>query len=676
MTGESSMRSILLSASLLALAFPQGAWAAKAQPDDVNRVKEVAEPDISPDGTQVVYSLKTADTVKDESETHIWMAAWDGSGGRQLTNRAGESETHPRFSPDGSLIAFISSRAPEDDKAEDVPDRLWLLPRAGGEATAVAGVDGSVSDYAFSPDGKLLALIVQDPLPKKGREAEKRPEPIVIDRYRFKQDGTGYLDNRRERLWLYDLSTGKAQRLTEGDFDEALPSWSPDGTRVAFVSRRFVDAERSPDYNIYVASIAKPSKVPAQVTKYKGADADPGFGSYPAWSPDGTKIAYLRTGDPSLIWYATTDLAVVPATGGEEKVLTEALDRNVFNPFWSSDGSAISFIVEDDGVQRLASVPATGGAVNNVKSGDWVLAEPTVAANGRVALRVGQISAPDEIYALDGETLRPLTSHNAEFVKGLELGKVERISVRSKDGTEVRGFIETPPGYRKGTRVPTMLYIHGGPTSQYDVGFDIMREIFAARGYAVIFVNPRGSTGYGEAYAAGIDAAWGTVDVEDVLAAVEHAVASGIADPDKLVIGGWSYGGMLTNYTIASDKRFKAAMSGASIGNILAGYGTDHYVYEYDVELGYPWEHQDVWEKLSYPFLHNDRIVTPTLFMVGSKDVNVPTLATEQMYQGLRSRGIETRMIIYPGEYHGISRPSFKADRLKRWLDWYDAHIK
>ncbi|QKG71461.1 S9 family peptidase [Erythrobacter mangrovi] len=670
------MRARLFSATILALVVPQQAWAAKAGPTDIVRVEQVSEPEISADGQSVVYTLEVADVAEDEQISHIWIAQWDGSGARRLTSRKGESESAPRFSPDGSAIAFISSRASEDDEADDAPARLWLLPRAGGEAYPLPGIEGSASDYAFSPDGKRLVLVVQDPKPKREGEAKDRPEPIVIDRYRFKEDGIGYLDNRRERLWLYDIASGKAERLTDGDFDEALPAWSPDGKRVAFVSRRIPDAERSPDFNIWTADVAKPGQAPKQITKYGGADSDPGFGSYPAWSPDGSQIAYLRTGDPSLIWYATTDLAVVPSGGGEERVLTETLDRNVLNPFWSTDGSTISFIVEDDGVQRLASVPAVGGSVSNVKSGEWVFSEPTVAPNGHVAMRVGQLTAPDEIYALDNGKLRALTSHNVEFAKNLELGKVERISVTSKDGTEVRGFIQTPPGYRKGSRVPTMLYIHGGPTSQFDVSFDIMREIFSGGGYAVITVNPRGSTGYGQAHAAGIDAAWGTVDVEDVLAAVDHAVAEGIADPDKLVIGGWSYGGMLTNYTIASDTRFKAAMSGASIGNILAGYGTDHYVYEYDVELGYPWENQEVWEKLSYPFLHNDRIVTPTLFMVGGEDVNVPTLATEQMYQGLRSRGIETRMVIYPGEFHGISRPSFKIDRLKRWLDWYDAHVK
>lgn len=669
------MRSSLLAiASAALLASPLSARDVEIA--DILKVADVSSPDIAPDGNAVVYVVSTQDVAKDEGVSHIWLANWDGSGKRQLTSRAGESESLPRFSPDGSVIAFISSRAGEKDK--DAEARLWLLPRAGGEAYPLPGIKGSVSDYAFSPDGRKLALVVQDPKPKKDVKEgeEERPEPIVIDRYRFKQDGVGYLDNRRERLWLYDIASGKAERLVDGDFDEALPVFSPDGKSVAFVSRRFADAERSPDYNLHVASTAQPGKSPRQLTSYKGADNDPGFGSRPAWSPDGSQIAYIRSGDPALIWYAVNSLAVVPAAGGEERVLTRTLDRNVAQPLWSADGNSISFVVEDDGVQRLDRIALRSGAIETLAGGERVFRQVTMSANGRVAMIAASTDKPGEVFALDRGTPRALSDHNAALVADLDLGKVTRTSFRSKDGTEVRGFLMTPPRHRPGRKLPTILHIHGGPAAQFDVDFDMMLQAMAARGYAVVYVNPRGSTGRGEAYASAIDAAWGSVDVEDVLAAVEDAVARGIADPERLFVGGWSYGGMLTNYTIASDKRFKAAVSGASIGNIYAGYGTDHYVYEYDVELGYPWENREVWDRVSYPFLHNDRIVTPTLFMVGGEDVNVPTLASEQMYQGLRSRGIETRLVIYPGESHGIVRPSFMTDRLERWIGWFDTHAK
>lgn len=658
----------------LLLAQPGLAQAREATVADLLKVAYVAEPDIAPDGSAVVYTVTTADIEADEQVSHIWLAQWDGSGERQLTSRAGESESRARFSPDGSVIAFISSRAGKE--GEDEESQLWLLPLAGGEARPLVGIKGSITDYAFSPDGKLLALVVLDPKPVRDEKLKDRPEPLVIDRYLFKRDGTGFLDNRRERLWLYDVASGGAQRLTDGEYDEALPSWSPDGSQVAFTSRRFADAERSPDYNLYAAGVANPGATPRQLTTYEGADSDPGFGSYPAWSPDGRQIAYLRGGNPELIWYAPNVLAMVPAAGGEERMLTAALDRNVYQPFWSPDGKEIRFIIEDDGVQRLDRLVVANGAMSTIAAGDRVLSAPTASVSGRVALLSTDPASPAEVYALDKGKLRALTNHNAALMAELDLGKVVRTSFASKDGTQVHGFVMTPPGHDGREPLPAILSIHGGPAAQFDFMFDIDHVVMASRGYAVIYNNPRGSTGRGEAYAAAIDAAWGSVDVEDVLASVDHAVAQGIADPKRLVLGGWSYGGMLTNYTIASDRRFQAAVSGASIGNIYAGYGTDHYVYEYDVEMGYPWENREAWDRVSYPFLHNDRIVTPTLFMVGGADVNVPTLASEQMYQALRSRGIETRLVIYPGEYHGIGRPSFITDRMTRWLEWFDSHTK
>lgn len=641
---------------------------------DLLRVAYPSAPAIAPDGASVVYSVTTYDTEADEQVSHIWLANWDGSGQRQLTGRAGESESSARFSPDGSLIAFISSRAADGDEE----DRLWFLPRAGGEAYPLAGITGSVVDYAFSPDSSKLVLLVHDALPEReGTEAEKaRPQPIVIDRYRFKEDGIGYLDNRRDRLWLYDIATGTAQRLTNGDFDEVLPAWSPDGSEIAFVSRRFPDAERSHDYNIFVARVDRPGAEPRQLTRYEGADNDPEPGSYPAWSPDGKHIAYIRGGNPDLIWYAVTTLAVVPSAGGQERVLTPSLDRNIMQVFWSADGSAIRFIVEDDATHRLDSVPLAGGPITTIAGGERFLSEASANANGRVALLSTDVGSLTEVYALDNGGLRQLTNHNGDLLAELDLGDVVHTSFKSADGTEVHGFLMTPPGYREGKAIPAILDIHGGPAWQFNVGLNLPSQIMAARGYAVVYTNPRGSTGRGEAYSAAIDADWGSVDVQDVLAGVEDAVARGVADPDRLAIGGWSYGGMLTNYTIASDNRFKVAVSGASIGNIYAGYGTDRYVYEYDVEMGYPWENREGWDRISYPFLHNDRIVTPTLFLVGEEDVNVPTLASEQMYQALRSRGIGTGLVIYPGETHEFERPSFIADVMERWLDWFDDHLK
>jgi dipeptidyl aminopeptidase/acylaminoacyl peptidase len=668
------MSRLLLSIAGLALAVSAGAAQARPfLPEDVVKEIRVSSPDISPDGNRVVYEVTAADLAKDQPVTQVWIANWDGSGTRQLTFREGFDHGTPKFSPDGALVGFLSSR---DDEEEE--SRLWLLPLAGGEAYPLPNIAGSVEDFAFSPDGKQLALIAADPEPvlKKDSDDEEIPLPIVIDRYHFKVDGTGYLGKERSRLYLYDMATGTAKRMTDGDFDEAFPAWSPDGTKVAFVSRRAPDPDRTPDHNIYLARADAPGTEPVRLTTSDWADAAPDFGSYPAWSPDGKEIAYVKGGDPELLWYAATSLAVIPAAGGEPRILTAGLDRNIYNPAWTTDGSAIRFVLEDDGKQKLVAIPKAGGALTTLVEGELVVSSPAQSANGRMAVLSSSPAVPFELFAVDGGSLRQLSRHNEAWLKEIDLGKQAYTSYKSKDGTEVRGFVMLPPNAERGEKLPTFLHPHGGPAMQYDYSFDSWQQVFAGAGYAVLTPNPRGSTGRGTTYSAGINAAWGSVDVEDDLAAVDDAVAKGIADPDRLVVGGWSYGGMSTNYLIASDTRFKAAMAGAGIANIFSGYGTDQYILEYELELGVPWDNLDVWVKNSYPFIQNTKIVTPTMFMVGEDDVNVPTLASEQMYQALKSRGIDTTLVIYPDEDHGIDRPSFQIDRMKRWLAWYAEHLK
>lgn len=650
---------------------PASLTARPAEPADLLRLQDVSSPDISPDGTSIAYVVETTDTAEDKSSTHIWAVNWDGSASRQLTSRDGESESSPLYSPDGSQLAFLSSRGEDGD---DALTRLWLLPLGGGEARPIEGIAGSVSSFAWSPDGKRLALVVKDKAPDKVKttSGEEIPQPVVIDRFQFKQDGVGYLDNRRERIFVYDLAGGKAERLTDGDFDESDPRFSPDGKQIAFVSKRAADPDRTIDSNIFIADAASSGAAPRQLTRHPGAD------SAPRWSPDGRTIAYLRGGDPSALfeWYAVIDLASVPAEGGEERIVTQGLNRNVSAPIWSMDGKTLIFGIEDDGSQALARIAVGGGRVEHLAGDEMEATGAAMARNGRIALLVSNSMHPLEVHALDKGKLRRLSHHNDALMAELDLGKTERYAATSADGTQVHGFVTLPHGYDRSARLPTIMHLHGGPAAQYDGGFDMLRQVIAGAGYAVVAPNPRGSTGRGTEYAAGINAAWGSVDVEDVQASMDAAVAAGFADPDKFGVGGWSYGGMLTNYMIASDRRFKVAVSGASIGNIFTGYGTDHYVLAYEQEIGKPWENFEGWRKISYPFFENQRIVTPTLFMVGGADVNVPTWASEQMYEALKSREIDTQLVVYPGQPHGIGRPSFAKDRAMRWVGWFDKYLK
>jgi dipeptidyl aminopeptidase/acylaminoacyl peptidase len=702
-------RTSLALAALLATT-AVGASARPIGPQDIARLMSVSDPQVDPAGQWVAYTVGGTDVAADKGYSHIWMTSWDGARTVQLTGRAKESENTPRFSPDGKLLAFISARG--GDKGDD---QLWIMDRAGGEGRALPGLKGSVVDYAWAPDSRTLAVVVEDPdpdekanaaaeavVPSPARpgtppppgappadaaaspapqggdaDAAKRPKPIVIDRFQFKHDIDGYLGKKRQRLFLYDLAAKTARRLTTGDFDEVLPAWSPDGRQVAFVSRRAADPDRTYDYNLYVAdaSAAAPFE-PRRLTAYDGDDNDPEWASRPAWSPDGRQIAYLQGGPAKLIEYGVHSLAVIPAAGGPARVLTAGLDRNVTSPVWSADGKAIRILVEDDEAQRIAEVPVGGGALKPVAEGWRKFSAPAAGPKGTLAAVLSTPQAPAEVYVVEpGGRLRQLSHQNDAWLKEVEVAPVTRTSFKSRDGSEVHGFLVTPTGIAPGRKLPTMLYSHGGPQSQNAAEFSILWQIVAGHGYAVVAPNYRGGTGRGEAWAKAIYANWGSVDVEDDLAAVDDAVAKGVADPERLVVGGWSYGGILTNYVIASDKRFKAAVSGASISNVFAGYGTDQYIRDYEIELGRPWETPQTWMKISYPFFHNERIVTPTLFMVGDKDFNVPLLNSEQMYQALKSRGVDTELVIYPGEFHGLKRPSFLKDRMERWLAWYDARV-
>lgn len=634
--------------------------------DDQFAFHSVADPQISPDGKWIAYTVENVDLKNDTKNKDIYMTSWDGSQTLHLTNSK-DSEYNPRFSPDGKYLAFLSSRQNSGGS------QIWLLNLAGGEAERISDFKGGVSDFVWSPDSKRLAVVAEDPDPEDKGE-NKTPPPIVIDRFQFKEDGSGYLGSKRDHLYLFDLATRKAEILTPDEFNEYLPSWSPDSKQIAFVSKRGTDFDRHNNWDVYVIE-AKPGTKARQLTTFDGPDNDPSWDSRPVWSPDGKLIAYLQGGQQKLIEYAVYHLAVIPANGGKPRLLTPTLDRNVVKPHFTADGSSILFLLEDDRAVHLAKVPITGGHVEKLVAGQQTVRAFDLGRDGRIALLSSTPQEPYEVFALKGGELRPLSHQNHELLTKLRLGTTKQISFKSQDGTEIHGFMVQPPDFQVGKKYPTLVQIHGGPVGQYRNEFMFDWQIFAAHGYVVVAANPRGSSGRGEAFSKAIYADWGNKDAQDILAATDYVVAQEIADPSRLGIGGWSYGAILTNYTIATDKRFKAAVSGAGASNILAGYGTDSYVRDYEQELGVPWKNTDTWLRLSFPFLHADRIVTPTLFLCGEQDAEVPLLNSEQMYQALRSLGVNTQLIIYPGQHHELSKPSYLRDRLERYFGWYDKYL-
>jgi dipeptidyl aminopeptidase/acylaminoacyl peptidase len=675
--------SALALAAALVWTLPTGAQTRRPLTlDDHSKIVAVGDPQRSPDGQWVAYTVTTIDAEKDRRNTDVWMVKWDGSEQLQLTSSP-DSESSPRWSPDNKYLAFISSRGTEEERRRG--GQIWLLNRAGGEAQRVSDFKGGVSDIQWSPDSTRIAFTAEDQDPAEEPEKldgwkRKTPPPIVIDRYHFKQDRRGYLKDLYTHIGIFDLATKQAKMITKGNTDDNSPSWSPDGKQIAFLSKRgHTNPDRTSNEDLWVVE-AREGAEPRQITK-----TPLGEGGRPAWSPDGSRIAVLMGDDDQNTAYGMNKLIVVPsnppASAGpstKPPVYMPQLDRAVSNIAWSPDGQNISFLLQDDRTNHLATVPAENpnGAPQRKSTGNRVITSPSPGKDGNFAVLATEPTRMNEVYALEGSNLRQLTKHNDKLLSELQLATTENFQSKSKDGTDVRGLIVKPANYKPGTKYPTLLIIHGGPNSQDQHSFSFDREFLAANGYVVLAINYRGSAGRGNAYQKAIHGDWGNLEVVDLLGAVDEAVRQGIADPDRLGIGGWSYGGISTNYTIATDTRFKAAISGAGSSMQFTMYGMDQYIIQYDQEMGQPWKTRDKWIKVSYPFFNADKIKTPTLFMGGEKDFNVPIAGSEQMYQALKSLGVDTQLVIYPGQFHGLTIPSYERDRLQRYLNWFNKYLQ
>lgn len=631
------------------------------QPGDLYRTQNIGGGQISPDGNWILYSISSIDSAKDNRKSDLWMMSWDGNTNIQLTYTP-EGEGNARWSPDGKYISFTAAR-------NGGISQVYLLNRQGGEAYPLTNTKGELQDYRWSPDGKRLALVVKD---AEDTSKQKKAEPWVIDRYHFKQDVVGYLyDKRKSHIYLFDVEGKNTDTLTTGIYDERSIEWSPDGTQLAFVSNRTEDPDKNSNSDIYIID-AKKGAVMRQLTTWKGTDGSP------QWSPDGKTLAYTRSSsEDAFNMYDQSILCTVSAAGGEPKLWSVALDRPVSSPRFAKDGSSIAVLVTDDCSRYISIFNLVNGTSTPVLKGERSVGSLELHPNGNWIASISEPQLPAELFAVENGGMRRLTKIQDAFLAPLQLATVKKIVSTSKDGTKVSSLLFVPPG-SDGKKMPTVFFIHGGPVSQDEFGFDLTRQMLAAKGYAVVAVNYRGSNGRGAAFCKAIYADWGNKEVMDILGAVDYLIKSGESDADRLGIGGWSYGGILTNYSIATDTRFKAACSGASSAMQLSMYGVDQYILQLDNEIGPAWKNNNYekYLKLSYPFLQAEKIKTPTLFLVGEKDFNVPAVGSEQMYQALRSNGTPTGLIIYPGQFHGVSKPSYIKDRFDRYTNWYDKYMK
>jgi len=598
--------------------------------DDFGKIHSPGSPQISPDGRQIAYTL----------DGQVFVVP-TGDGEPRPVTTSTTSVWSPRWSADGDYLYFLSDRSDNN--------QLWRLPVNGfGEAEQLTELEHGVSSSNLSPDeSKLLLTFSDNDLQEESDDEE--PQPFVMTRRQFKRDaGEGYITAGQERhLYVYDIEGESLTQLTSGAYDEMRGAWSPDGASVVFISNR-----DDPDAN-YTTDLwliaADEGQTPTRLTD------NPASKGSPAWSPDGERIAYLTAGDGV---YTQQNLAIISSSGGEPTVLTTALDRWVSSFEFSPDGNWVYFNYDHSGATHLGRVRVRDAKIEKLVTGEQVVRSFDVGDGGDIAVLANGRGDAADLYRLNGRRLSRLTNLNRKFFAEVALGEKTRVSFESADGTLVEAFITTPPDYVAGRSYPAVLNIHGGPVGQFAWGFAFSTQYMATNGYVVIEPNPRGSTGRGQ----------------DVIAAVDYAVEEGIADPDRLAVTGYSYGGYMTNVVITQTTRFKAAATGAGHSLIEANVGHDIYQQWYYWELGLPWENHDKYSVVS-PLLRAGNVKTPTIFLGGRIDWNVPILNAELFYQALQVQGIDSTLVVYPGAHHGGWPEAFEKDYLTRVVDWFDKYV-
>jgi dipeptidyl aminopeptidase/acylaminoacyl peptidase len=622
--------------------------------DDFGKIKEAGRPALSADGRRVAYAL----------EGRIYVVPAEGGEPRQVTTGA-SSASAPRWSSDGRALYFLSDRTGKS--------QLWKLPvDSFGEAVQVTHLDRGVDTIELSPDETRLLLTFDDKRANdepdsKGAEGGPK-KPWVITRLHFKEDaGDGYLTEwPSEHLYVYDIAGEELTQVTSGRYTESEAQWSPDGSRLVFVSNREEDPDTGYETDLWTVPAG-----PADDLPLTRLTSDKRVKSAPKWSPDGRTIAFIVAEDGV---YGINQLALVPAGGGEVRILSGELDRWVSSFEFSDDGRFIYFRFDNHGGQHLARIRLRDGAIERLIEGERNVTAFDIAANGNAVAAIQNMNDASELYYFGNRSrLSQLTNINDEYFAARTPGSKEKVSYTVDDGTVVEAFVTKPPQFDSGKRYPAILKIHGGPVGQFTYGYDFGSQFLAANGYVVVEPNPRGSTGRGRDFIRAIYRTWGVTDYPDVIGAIDHIIELGYADPARLFVTGYSYGGYMTNVVITETDRFRAAASGAGHSMIAANYGHDIYQKWYSWELGLPSENREMYDRLS-PLIRASRVVTPTIFLGGREDWNVPVLNAELFYQALRYRGVDSQLVVYPDSHHGGWDPAYSKDYLERIVAWFDSH--
>jgi dipeptidyl aminopeptidase/acylaminoacyl peptidase len=621
---------------------------------DLMRVAGVSAPRISPDGVRVAYTVSEIKTEKDKewkSVTQVWVVPTAGGKARQYT-RGEKNSTAPEWSPDGSMIAFLT------DREKDGERQVWMMMADGGEAWAVTAHKGGVSGFRFSPDGKLLVLTAADQASKDEEDRKKvKDDPMVIDR-----------DIKMTHLWLFDIAKKEEKRLTEGDFTVSDPQWSPDGTRITYTRRPTPKADDGSLSDIWMLTLAGGEK--------KKLLNDENSSDTARWSPDGKWIAYTgsaaREFGPSISY-----LYLLPVAGGAPRQVTAKSDLSVGTPVWSRDGRSIYFSTNVLEAIEVYSADTASGAVIQLTRNGGSTGITEISRDGKMI--VGTTSTaqrPNELYltAPDFKGVRLLTEHNS-WLKDYSLAASEIVKWKSTDGMEIEGILTRPAGYKSG-KVPFLLNPHGGPTGASLNNFNGTVQVLAANGFAVLQPNFRGSTGKGLAFSRANKDTWGKGDYEDCMTGVDAMIANGIADPDRLGAFGWSYGGYMTFWILTQTDRFKAVSPGAGLSNIYSMYSQNdiqRYLRWFYSDKA-PWDATDLyWDRSPMKYVKN--VKTPTMILHGQVDTRVPIAQAQEFYMALKEQKVPVEFVVYPRENHGFTEPRHQLDRVRRYVKFFAKYL-
>ena len=648
------------------------------QLSDVFQLEFASDPQISPDGKRVVYVRNSMDIMKDRRRSNLWIVNVDGREHRPLTTGT-RNDSSPRWSPDGRRLIYASSI--------DGSTQIYCRWMDTGQTAKLTTVTQSPGSFVWSPDGTQIAfsMHVMDKvesfikMPDKPEGAEWAEPPKVIRKVRYRFDGRGYLKDGFRQLFVLPADGGTPRQLTRGDFEHVgTPAWSHDGKSLYFSSNRKNDWQHEPrNSEVYTISLSD-QKITA-LTSRDGPDF------HPVVSHDGSKIAYLGFDDEQRLGYTAERLYVMNRDGSDKRAITEGLDRDVASPVWSRDDAGLYFQYDDAGTTKVGFVTLDGKLSTRAANVSGVtLGRPyssgsfSVSSDAVVALTQGGPQRPADVAVVDANgKSRRLTSLNEDLFGHKQLGAVEEFRFDSSfDERTIQSWIVKPPGFDSRKRYPLILEIHGGPFANYGARFSAEIQLYAAAGYVVLYVNPRGSTSYGQAFGNLIHHAYPGRDYDDLMSGVDAVMEKGYIDKDKLFVTGGSGGGILTSWIVGKTDRFRAAVAAKPVINWYS-FALTSDAYPYFAKYwfsGYPWERTEEYIKRS-PISLVGNVKTPTMLLTGEVDYRTPISESEQFYQALKLRKIDTALVRVPGASHGIAqRPSHLIAKVAHILKWFETH--